>query len=68
MSNKKPVKKPEPAPKKCPKCGSTSLSGLMASFWVEIDEEGNRKFDFSQYESATDFTGDLMCNVCDHEF
>lgn len=53
---------------KCPKCGSTKISGLMAAFWVELGEDGSPKGKWRDFESATELGTERECSDCGHQF
>lgn len=52
----------------CPECGSPSILGLMASFWVPLNPDGSMKGQFHDYESATELGDARSCVDCGHEF
>ena len=66
MTKKKP--KAEPKRGRCPKCGSNRISGLVGSFWAEVDEEGNMIHDWQSHESSTEIGPERCCGKCAHEF
>lgn len=54
---------------KCPICGCDEILGKYASFWVQIDEDGNDTApNFDDHQSSTELTGDMMCSKCAYEF
>lgn len=53
----------------CPECGSNNISGLMASFWVKLDPDGETMAgNWNDYESATEIGPERMCSDCGEEF
>ena len=53
----------------CPVCASTSVNGLMASFWVPLERDGETvACQWSECESSTELTNKRMCGQCGHEF
>jgi len=52
----------------CPKCGSHDVAGLVASFWAALDDEGEMKHEWQEYQSATEVTPKRMCFGCEHEW
>lgn len=53
----------------CPKCGSTEILGLVASFWVRMSSDNEPESDWDKsVRSETDITEQRMCQQCDHEF
>lgn len=52
---------------KCPRCHRKgTVVGLMAAFWVPLNDDGTPEGQFSDYESDTELTGELMCSHCDY--
>jgi len=48
---------------KCPKCGSSHIAGLMESFWVPLDEDGDHP-PWEQLSSETEVGAERMCYDC----
>ncbi len=57
-----------PQPEKCPKCGCVKLLGLMGSFWVELNLDGEPVKPWQDFSSETEVTENRMCTECDHEW
>lgn len=53
---------------KCLKCGSADLSGLVQSFWVGVDENGDAELGKISLASETEIGPERMCNTCGEEF
>jgi hypothetical protein len=52
----------------CPKCGSNRVSGLVASFWVGLDVEGQIEGEMVDVRSETELTEKRSCRKCHHEW
>lgn len=53
---------------RCPKCSSFNVSGLMASFWVKLDDEGMVRDEWAAFQSETELTEERLCESCGHEW
>lgn len=53
---------------KCPKCGSTEVSGLMEAFWVMLDQDDQPEGQWQDWEGCTEIGDKRMCTECEHEF
>jgi hypothetical protein len=53
---------------KCPECGCLELLGLYASFWVELNKEGDSLISWADFESNTEITDKRQCFKCHHIF
>jgi hypothetical protein len=51
---------------RCPKCGSTNILGLVAAFWVRVDENGDPVGDPS-WRTESEVTEQRMCGECGEE-
>lgn len=60
--------KPKDCGPECPECCSRNVAGLMAAFWVTIDEDGALVGQFSDYSDDTEIGPERMCRTCGHEF
>jgi len=53
---------------KCPNCGSDQIGGLMAAFFVPIDQEGEMIGQWREYQSETAIGTVRLCYGCEHEW
>lgn len=52
----------------CPKCGSKDVAGLIMSFWVSLDEEGQPKGQWQDWEGNTELSEKRECAKCFHNW
>lgn len=53
----------------CPNCGSTHIAGLVAAFWVTLDEDGNLKEALiDAVHGNTEIGPERQCSDCNHEW
>lgn len=68
---KKPSKQNTESPsedaQRCPKCGSTELSGLVASFYVPVNQNGDLLHEVA-WESESEIGPERLCRKCYAEF
>lgn len=64
--------KPEPEENegviRCPNCSSTNIAGLMESFWVPLNGDGEPDGDWNDWSSETELSEKRMCYDCGEEF
>jgi hypothetical protein len=54
---------------RCPKCGSGDVAGLVAAFWVSLNEDGEPEIPLHKsVESNTELTAQRQCTHCEHEW
>lgn len=56
------------AANRCPNCGNTQVSGLMASFFVPLDQDGEPDGDWNDWNGESELTPTRTCHKCDHEW
>jgi hypothetical protein len=54
--------------KVCPYCGSSKLGGLMESFWVPLNGDGEPNGDWNDWSGETELGEKRMCYDCEKEF
>lgn len=52
----------------CPACGSANLAGVMSSFLVDLDRDGQPKGQWIDYESSCELSDSRECSDCNHSF
>lgn len=54
--------------KVCPYCASSNLGGLMESFWVPLNGDGEPDGEWNDWSSETELGEKRMCYDCEQEF
>lgn len=52
----------------CPECDSKNIAGLVAAFWIGLDEDGGADLMDVSLSSETEIGPERMCRDCGHEF
>jgi hypothetical protein len=50
--------------KRCPKCGSGNVSGLVAAFWVSMDDV----HDDIKWTTESEIGPERLCRACEHSW
>ena len=52
----------------CPVCGSKKIGGLMSSFFVPLNSDGEPDGDWNDWSAESDLSAQRVCYGCEHEW